>query len=201
MIAWALRLAPSVLLAGLALWTATEILQVGSPVWAVSFLVLFTIALVLLLWGIRARRPDARRAGIVLVGITYYGAGVVALGVQPIAAVVFLTLLIVYVELRFLSDRFAPLYFRTMAADAQRRVDGALARAMLRLLVASVLAVFVPIFAADLALSGLVPLTSILTAIFLAAGLVAIVALLALLPLFERRTPARTRSADAHPKG
>ena len=61
-------------------------------------------------------------------------------------------------------------------------------RAVLRLTVAAVLSVVVPILAADLAVAGVVPVTTVPTAIALAAGLVAVVALLAVVPSLERRT-------------
>lgn|GEM_PF-4153130 len=201
MISRSLRIAPSACFGILAVWTAYDVVQVSSAAWAVGLLILLTAALITHLLGNVFRGARARSFGLVFLGAAYYGAHVAVLGVQLVVAVAFLTLLIVYVELRFLSDRFAPIYARRLHPDARRHVDGALARAMLRLLVASVLAVFVPIFAADLALSGLVPLTSILTAIFLAAGLVAVIALLALLPLFERRAPRRAPPEGAHPKG
>jgi len=45
----------------------------------------------------------------------------------------------------------------------------------------------VPILAADLAVAGIVPATTIPTAIVLAGALVAVVALLALMPSLSRR--------------
>ena len=48
------------------------------------------------------------------------------------------------------------------------------------------LSVVVPILAADLAVAGIVPATTIPTAIALAGALVAVVALLALLPSLKR---------------
>ncbi len=65
-------------------------------------------------------------------------------------------------------------------------MDAALVRALLRLAVAGTLAVFVPIVAADLSISGVLPTTTIQTAIFFAMGLVAIVTWLALLPVLAR---------------
>src|SRR5439155_628090 len=50
----------------------------------------------------------------------------------------------------------------------------------------TVLSVVVPILAADLAVAGIVPTTTIPTAIALAGALVAVVALLALLPSLKR---------------
>ena len=49
------------------------------------------------------------------------------------------------------------------------------------------LSVVVPILAADLAVAGIVPATTIPTAIALAGALVAVVALLALMPSLSRR--------------
>jgi len=54
-------------------------------------------------------------------------------------------------------------------------------------MVAAVLSVVVPVLAADLAVAGIVPATTIPTAIALAGALVAVVALLALLPSLSRR--------------
>ena len=67
------------------------------------------------------------------------------------------------------------------------RIDGAFGRAVLRLIIAAVLSVIVPILAADLAVAGIVPATTIPTAIALAGPLVAVVTLLALTPCLSRR--------------
>jgi hypothetical protein len=50
-----------------------------------------------------------------------------------------------------------------------------------------IVAVVVPLFAADLAVAGVVPLTTIPTALLLSAGLVAVVVLIALLPTLDAK--------------
>jgi hypothetical protein len=49
------------------------------------------------------------------------------------------------------------------------------------------MAFLLPIFAGELALAGTVPLTTIPTAVALAAALITVLVLLALLPTLERR--------------
>ncbi|MGQ0797980.1 MAG: hypothetical protein ACT4OI_08995, partial [Methanobacteriota archaeon] len=136
-------------------------------------------------WG-----APIRRVGLFVVGVTYFAARFVDLGVDVVPALAFLTVLIVHVELRSLADRFAPIVDRSMDADTRRRVHAALGRAVARLGVAATLAVLVPILAADLALAGLVPATSVGTALLFAAGILAIVIILALLPTMGREREA-----------
>jgi hypothetical protein len=161
---------------------------VTTPRWDASLqasLVLTIIAFLLgeLRWG-----APFRRIGLFALGVTYYAAHIVDLGVDVLPSIVFLTSVLVQIELRFLADRFAPLYERAMHPSARRRIDAALARALLRLGVAAALGVLVPILAADLALAGLVPTTSIATAVFLAVGLVAVIVVMALLPTMQRES-------------
>ncbi len=58
---------------------------------------------------------------------------------------------------------------------------------MVRLTIASILAVVIPLLAADLATAGVVPVTTIPTALLLSAALVAVVLILALLPSLESK--------------
>jgi hypothetical protein len=50
-----------------------------------------------------------------------------------------------------------------------------------------IVAVVVPLFAADLAVAGVVPLTTIPSALLLSVGLVAVVVLIALLPTLDAK--------------
>ncbi|MCI4371349.1 MAG: hypothetical protein L3J78_01730, partial [Thermoplasmata archaeon] len=103
-----------------------------------------------------------------------------------VPALFFVVLLMVHVELRILADRFAPLYDSTMTAANRDRLRAALVDAVLRLAVAASHAVVEPMFAADLAATGVVSLTTLPSAMILAAALVAVVLLVAVLPGLER---------------
>lgn len=183
MIGSALRAAPPAVLGALFVWAAIDVAAVRVPGWATLLPLLLGVAAVLSVAGMRPRARPAATAGLVLLGAGYLGARLSALGLDVVPALLFVTLGIVHAELRALAGRFGPLYERELRREARRRIDDALARALLRVLVAGVLAILVPIFTADLALAGALPATSIGTAILLAGGLVAVVALLALLPL------------------
>ena len=65
------------------------------------------------------------------------------------------------------------------------QIGSALLRALIRLTIASFLAVVIPLLAADLATAGVVPVTTIPTAFLLSVGLVAVVLIIALLPSLE----------------
>ncbi len=184
----ALRAAPSIIVALLAVWLIVDVLSIPDPRREVPLLSVAAAGVALLLLGTRFHFRSTRTLGLVAIGADYLSARALILGVDLVAALLFLSALIVQVELRVLAERFAPLYEADPGPDAQRRIRAALGRAVLRLTVAAVLSVLVPILAADLAVAGVVPMTTIPTAIALAAGLIAVVALLALVPSLERRT-------------
>lgn len=184
----ALRAAPAVTLILLAVWTFLEILKTPGLRWVGSLLSIFVFGLGLVALAFAIGWTWGRPFGIACIALAYFASHAFVLGISVVPDLVYLTIAIAHVELRILADRFAPLYEAQLNASERRRIRGALARAILRLSVASVLAVFIPILAADLAVAGIVPATTIPSAIFLAAALVAVVVALALLPIFERRT-------------
>jgi hypothetical protein len=186
----ALRAAPSVAFALLVVWSIADLLSIPDPRRAFPLLGLAAAGVALLVLGTRFHSRSTRTAGLICVGAVYLVAHTFVLGIDLVPALVFLSVLIVQVELRILAERFAPLYEVNPGLEAQRRIRAALGRAVLRLTVAAVLSVVVPILAADLAVAGVLPVTTIPTAIALAAALVAVVMFLALLPVLERR-PAR----------
>ena len=188
MIAIVLRAAPSVTLALLVVWSILDVLSIPDPRRGFPLLGLAAAGVAFLLLDPKFRARSTRTLGLVCIGAAYLIAHAVILGIDLVPALVFISVLIIQVELRVLAERFAPRFEVDPGPDAQRRIRGALGRAVLRLTVAAVLSVVVPILAADLAVAGVVPVTTIPTAIALAAGLVAVVALLALVPSLERRT-------------
>lgn len=193
MIAGFLRSAPAITLAALVAWTAIDVAAVQVPGWTTTLPSLLAIAILAsAASAIRKLRPIGP-LGLFALGAAYLGARLVQLGLEIVPAVVFVTLAIVHIELRSLVERFGPLYGRRMSSDAMRRIDTALGRALLRLGMAAGLAILVPIFAVDVALSGLLPATSIATAVLFAGGLVGIAAILALLPTLRSREEGHAR--------
>ena len=182
----ALRLAPLGTLAALALWTASDTLAVGGG--RASLLIWESLAfgLVVLVVAAAFRWSWARPIGLAAVVVAYGSAHAFFLGVQVVPSLVFLVLVICFVELRILEARFAPIYEATLPPSDRRRIDSALGRAVLRLSIAAVLAIIIPMLAANLALAGVVPLTTIPSALALAGALVAIVLAIALLPGIKR---------------
>lgn len=182
-----LRAAAPATLVGLAGWLLAEAFLVPAAGAAEVFGILVGVAVVLVLAD--AWKPIAflRRAASVLLLAVYVAMHAGYLGIEVVPALAFVSVVLAAVPLRFLTDRFAPLYRLDLSDDARRRVGAALARSFLRVVVVGVLAVLVPLVAADLGLAGTVPSTTIPTAVILAGGLIAVVLLLALLPTLERR--------------
>ncbi len=183
----AVRSAPFVTLTILVVWTALDVSAISEPRLFqafIAFLAVGTIALAL------ANVPGwgwAQPSGLVSLGLSYYGAHIIVLGIDVIAALSFLTLLFVHVEVRASSERFAPVYARPLRPEERKVVDAAMGRVAVRIGFASALGLLVPILAANLALTGVVPARTIPTAVLIAGALVVVVALLALLPIIERR--------------
>src|SRR5439155_1101302 len=150
-----------------------------------------------------AHRRWARWSGLLALGTTYVVSHAFVLGIQVLPALVFVSLLIAQVELRILAERFAPLFLTTITSAQQRQIQLALLRALVRLTIASILAVVIPLLAADLASAGVVPVTTIPTALLLSAALVAVVLILALLPSLESKVEWGQRgvlgTADSSP--
>jgi len=183
----ALRATPGVTLALLVGWATLDVYAIGEPRWSAALFTVLSIGVVAETLSVVLHWRGIRAIGLIAIGGGYVGAHALVLGVQLVPALVFLSLLISQVELRILGERFAPLYEAGLGPDERTRIHGALGRAVLRLIISAVLSVVVPILAADLAVAGIVPATTIPTAIALAGALVAVVALLALLPSLNRR--------------
>src|SRR5438046_7421751 len=112
-----------------------------------------------------ARRRWPRWIGLVALGSTYVVAHSFALGIQLTAALAFLSLMIVQVEIRILAERFAPLFVDTLSPIQRKQISGALLRALFRLAVAAILSVGLPLLAADVATGGVCRGTSITAAL------------------------------------
>jgi hypothetical protein len=177
---------PVALLAILEAWLLADILVMGDPP-VVFVIVLWVLNLAFFSLSTVFHWRWARWLGLVVLGSTYVGIHAAVLGVPLVPALGFVSLLIAQVELRTLAERFTPLFLPSITSEERRRIGGALVRAILRVSIACVLSIVVPWLVAEVASTGIVPLTSIATAFLLSAALIAIVALLALLPALERR--------------
>jgi len=182
-----LWLPPVAVFLGLAAWALADILRVPDPRTAAGLGVLLFAAGMALVVGLGLRSAPLRRLGTALLLAAYLGSRVAFHGVEVLTALTFLVLLILGVELRILAERFAPILARPLDAEMRRRIEGALARSILRLSFASALALLLSVLTADLALAGTIPVTTIPTAVVLAAALVGLVLLLALWPTSRRR--------------
>lgn len=185
-----LRTAPLITIAALVVWVARDILAVSEPrvfQGLAAFLVFGAIAVLL------ATLPGwawMQTSGLVALGVSYFGAHVIVVGLDVVPLVSFLTLLIVNAEIRVLAERFASLYARPLLEDQRRVLDVALVRAAFRLGFAASLAILIPLLAANLAVGGVIPARTIPTAVIFAAVLVVVIALVAILPTLERRSPS-----------
>ena len=178
---------PVAVVALLSAWAFLDFLGMPRTELAQEFTVLLLAGLAALAVGLRFPVRSLRRAGLVLVVASYFGAHVFVLPMDPVAALLYLTLALSGVELRILAERFAPIYAGTLGADDRRRVADALRRSALRLAVVAGVAFLGSDLAADLAFAGTLPATTITTALLLAAALIGIVLVLALWPGLERR--------------
>ena len=184
----ALRAAPTLTLAILALWTAADVLAIGAGRASLTLFALLIFGVAMVLVAATFRWTWIRPFGLAALVIVYGSAHAFFLGVQLVPAIVFLVILICHVELRVLETRFATVYEATLAPSDRARIRGALGRAVFRLSVAAILSVVVPLLAANLATAGVVQVTTIPSALLLSSGLVAVVLLLALLPALGRKT-------------
>ena len=187
LIAPALRFTPVALLVTLEAWVAWDLASVHDPRWSVPLSLLFVANLVFFAMGRTARRRWARWTGLVALGGTYVVTHAFVLGVSLVAAIVFVSGLIAQLEVRILVERFAPVFTETLTRAQRKQIRTALLRAVIRLTIASILSVFLPLLAADLAIAGVFPVTTIPTALVLSAGLVTVVLLIAVLPTLEPR--------------
>jgi hypothetical protein len=182
-----LRLAPSALLSFLEAGVAWDLFFVSDRAWMGVLAFAFGVNLLLLAVGHVLHWRWARWLGLVLLGATYVVAHAFVLGIQLLPALAVIALLMAYVEVRILAERFAPLFLPSITPAQRGQFGRALLRAWTRLAAALIVAVVVPLFAADLAVAGVVPLTTIPTALLLSAGLVAVVVVIALLPTLDAK--------------
>lgn len=180
-----LRASPIAVLLVLEAWIGTELIAIRDQREVIPLALGFAtnVAFLLLAWW--RPRPWARSIGLVALGGTYVTAHAFVLGIELLGALLFIVLLIAHLELRILSERFAP-FLGSVTAPATR-VRWALAKAVARLAIALILSLSLPLLAADLAITGIVPVTTIPVAFLLAVALVAVVLLLALVPSLEPR--------------
>ena len=166
---------------------AWEILSVSDRAWIAGLASSFGANLVLMVLSETLRWRWSRWFALVLLGSTYVVAHTFVLGIQLLPALAVVGLLIAYVQVRILAERFAPLFMGTITSAQRHQFGRALRRALTRLAAALLVAVVVPLFAADLAVAGVIPVTTISTALLLAAGLVVVVVIIALLPTLDAR--------------
>ena len=180
---WALPLAA---VAGLAAWALLDLLAIPKIGLVQSLVVLLLAGLAAIAVGLRFRLPVLGRLGLVLVVLTYFGTHVFVLPMDPAAALLYLPLALVAVELRTPSNRSGPPF---AAKRGPRRTLGAeaLPRSGLRIIAEGGAGYLGSYLAADLAFAGTLPARTIPTALLLSAALVAVVLLLALWPILERR--------------
>ncbi len=181
----ALRFTPLAVLAFLESWVVWDLLAVPDRRWIAALSAPLVANVAFLALSRASHRRWARWIGLIALGTTYVVMHAFVLGIQLVPALLFVSVLIGQVELRILAERFAPLFLVTLTATQQRQIGGALLRALIRLTIASILAIVIPLLAADLATAGVVPVTTIPTALVLSAGLVAVVLIIALLPSLE----------------
>ncbi len=178
---------PVAAVAVLSAWAFLDFLLIPRSETAQQLGLVLLAGLAAMALGLRFPVPWLRRLGLVLLVASYFGAHVFVLPMEPAAALLYLTLALVAVELRILAERFAPIYAQHLEPEDRRRVAEALRRSALRLAAVAGVAFLGSSLAADLAFAGTLPATSITTALLLAAALIGVVVLLALWPIVERR--------------
>ncbi len=182
-----LTAAPVVLVTILAAWAFWDFLGIPETILARSFIALLLVGLGALAIGFRFASGALRRLGFALVVVSYVGAHLFVLPLDPAAALAFVTLVLVAVEVRILAERFAPIFAAELDLEDRDRLQEALAHALMRIVVASAIAFLGSYLTADLALSGALPLRTIPTALLLSMGLILVVLLLAFWTSVERR--------------
>jgi hypothetical protein len=186
-IAW--RALPWAPLALLEAWVLMDLLSGVEPRWALGFGIVWAANVGLLAVAGLTKLPAARSAALVALGIAYLGLHAIFLGIQLLPALLFVALMIGHIEVRILAERFGPLLAATPGGTDRRRIEATLFRALFRLSVALAIAIAIPLLASDVAAAGLVPASSVPTALALSAALIVVVVLLAILPSYERRRP------------
>lgn len=183
-VVWALPLAAALVLF---VWAFEDLLRVPAGSVGTGLLLVLLLSFAGTVLGLRLEFPPLRRLSLALLVLVYFGAHLIALRLDAIQAVGFLTLALLTVELRLLSDRFVPLYAARLEGADRERVGSALQRSLVRIVAVTGVSFLASILAADLALAGTVPATTIPTALLLAAAFIGVILVLALWPLFERR--------------
>lgn len=187
MMATALWTMPVVAVLVLFAWALVDFLGIPLAVVSEGFLAVLLSALAMTVLGLRFGYAPARRVGLGLLVLSYFGAHLSVLPIDATAAMGFLTLSLLAIELRIVADRFVPLYAGDLKDEDRERVGAALQRSFIRVVVVSAVAFLGATLAADLALAGTLPVTTIPTALFLAAGLIAVILILALWPQLQRQ--------------
>lgn len=181
-----LAAAPVSVVAALCAWAFWDFLGIPDTLPAEGFVVVLLVGLGALVAGLRFERPPVRRAGLGLVALSYLGAHVFFLPLDPGAALAFVTFVLVAVELRIVADRFARILLADLSPPDRDRLVEALGHSFLRIIAASAIAYLGSYLTADLALSGTLAVRSIATALLLSMALIVVVLLIALWPLIER---------------
>ncbi len=184
MLLWAL---PAVAIVALFGWAILDFLNLPFNVLSVRLLILLLADFALTLLGLRFGYAPLRRLGLLFLLAMYFVLHLTLLPLETTAALGFLTLALFAVEVRIVADRFVPLYAGKPQGVDRERIGSAVQRSLVRVVAVSGVAFLVSALAADLALAGALPVTTIPTALFLAAGLIGVILLLALWPLLERR--------------
>lgn len=178
---------PVVAVLGLYAWAFVDVASLGFTVSGSIVLVVLLLGFAATVLGLRFAYPPARRFGLVLVVLMFLGVHLTALPLDAAGSLAFLTLALLAAEFRILADRFVPLYTPRLEGADRDRVEAALVHSVLRVALVCGVAFLGSVLTADLALAGTLPATSIPTALVLAAALIAVILLLALWPLLERR--------------
>jgi len=171
-------------------WAFVDFLGIPPVVIGEAFVGVLLSAFAATVLGLRFGRAYLRRIGLGLLVLTYFGAHLSFLPIDASASLGFLTLALFAIELRIVADRFVPLYAGDLRGEDRERVGSALQRSLIRVVAVSGVAFLASSLAADLALAGTLPVTTIPTALVLAAALIGVILILALWPVLERREMA-----------
>lgn len=181
---WAL---PVVVLLGLFAWALAELPGIPVVTAEEASVAVLLLGLAATFLGIAYDTAFLRRLGLAILLLTYFGTHVTALRLDATAALAFLALALLSIELRILAERFVPLYTGHLEGADRERVGEALQRSLVRVASVCGVAFAGSVLTADLALAGTFPLTTAPTALLLAAALIGVIVVLALWPLLQRR--------------
>lgn len=181
---WTLPIVAVVVLFG---WASADLLDLVRTAFGEGLLIALLSGLAASALGLRIAYAPLRRLGLGIIVGAYFAAHLTLLPLDAAASLGFLTLALFSIELRIVADRFVPVYAGSLEPQDREHVGSALQRSLVRVVAVSGAAFLGSTLAADLALAGTLPVTTIPTALLLAASLVAVVLVLALWPLLERR--------------